>query len=249
MQIKENRIAPIAYHSRSLTVTERQYAQIEKECLAITWACEKFRTYLIGRCFKIETDHKPLLSILNRKQLDELSPRLQRMKMRLMRFNFTVNYKPGPQMYTADTLSRDPVDHSEDADEVLEEEISFFVSEVIQTLPCSSIKLQELENAQRQDGVLNKVAQMCTEGWPTHQPQDNELKKFWTEKENITVANGLLLKQNRVIIPENRREEMLLRIHDGHLGIVKCRERAKRSVWWPGIGKAIEDTVKKLPNL
>ena len=48
---------PVAYASRSLTETEQRYAQIEKEALAITWACEKFSTYLLGRQFAVETDH------------------------------------------------------------------------------------------------------------------------------------------------------------------------------------------------
>ena len=52
---------PVAYASRSMTETERRYAQIEKEALEVTWACEKFRNYLLGRRFHIESDHMPLI--------------------------------------------------------------------------------------------------------------------------------------------------------------------------------------------
>jgi len=65
---------PVAYASRSLSETEQHYAQIEKEALATTWACEKFSTYLIGKMFDIETDHKPLVPLLNTKHLDDLPP-------------------------------------------------------------------------------------------------------------------------------------------------------------------------------
>jgi hypothetical protein len=67
---------PIAYASRSMTETEGRYAQIEKEALAITWACEKFSTYILGKKIKIETDHKPLVSLLGEKDLDKLPPRI-----------------------------------------------------------------------------------------------------------------------------------------------------------------------------
>ncbi|CAG7732092.1 unnamed protein product [Allacma fusca] len=61
-----------------MSEAEKRYAQIEKECLAIAWACERFEYLVLGLTFKVETDHKPLLAILKTKHVDELSPRLQR---------------------------------------------------------------------------------------------------------------------------------------------------------------------------
>ena len=63
---------PVAYVSRSMTPTESRYAQIEKEALALTWACERYSEYLIGLQFSIETDHKPLVPLFGSKLLDEL---------------------------------------------------------------------------------------------------------------------------------------------------------------------------------
>ena len=68
---------PVAYASRSMSETERRYAQIEKEALASTWACEKFSMYVLGKRFVIETDHKPLVPLFNSKNLDSLPPRIQ----------------------------------------------------------------------------------------------------------------------------------------------------------------------------
>ena len=67
---------PVEYALRSMTDTEQLYAQIEKEALAIVWACEKFATYIIGLKFLIETDHKLLVPLLGTKHLDDLPPRV-----------------------------------------------------------------------------------------------------------------------------------------------------------------------------
>ena len=76
---------PVAYASRSMSPTERRYAQIEKEALAVTWACEKFADYILGRRFQIKSDHKPLIPILSTKHLDNLPPRVLRFRLRLAR--------------------------------------------------------------------------------------------------------------------------------------------------------------------
>ena len=95
----------MAYASRAMSETETRYAQIEKEALAITWACEKFSTYILGKHISIETDHKPLVPLLRCKHLDNLPPRVLRFRLRLMRFSYSV---PGKLLYAVDTLSRAP---------------------------------------------------------------------------------------------------------------------------------------------
>lgn len=68
-QLQEETWKPVCYASRSLNNTEKRYAQVEKEALAVTWACEKFREFLLGTHFTILTDHKPLLCLLKKNQL------------------------------------------------------------------------------------------------------------------------------------------------------------------------------------
>ena len=96
---------PIAYASRALTETEKQYAQIEKEMLAIVYAMEKFHTYTYGRNITIESDHKRLVTI-HKKPLQSAPKRLQRMLMRLQKYSIDIQYRPGKELYLADTLSR-----------------------------------------------------------------------------------------------------------------------------------------------
>ena len=87
LQKQPGELKPIAYISRSLTPIKQRYAQIEKEALAFTWACERFSDYLLGLTFRIQTDHKPLVPLFSLKNLDELPIRVQRFR-RMMRFSF-----------------------------------------------------------------------------------------------------------------------------------------------------------------
>ena len=74
--------APIAYASRSLTPAEMRYPQIEKELLAVLFACSKFNDYIYGKHIQIETDHQPLVTILS-KPLHTAPARLERMMLGL----------------------------------------------------------------------------------------------------------------------------------------------------------------------
>ena len=95
----------MAYASRALTETEQRYAQIEKEMLAIVFSLEKFHQYTYGRKVQVESDHKPLEMIF-KKPLSAIPRRLQGMRMRLQEYDIEVKYRPGPEMYVADLLSR-----------------------------------------------------------------------------------------------------------------------------------------------
>ena len=97
----------IAFASKSLTDAETRYANIERELLAIVFACQRFSTYLLGRSFIAESNHKPL-EMIAMKNLANAPPHLQRMLLELQRYDVTIKYRPGQQMQLADALSRCP---------------------------------------------------------------------------------------------------------------------------------------------
>ncbi|UYV78935.1 hypothetical protein LAZ67_17000317, partial [Cordylochernes scorpioides] len=111
----------VAYASRTMSETEKRWAQIEKESLAIVWACERFQDFLMGNTFSIETDHIPLKPIFSTKNLDEMTPRIQRLRLRMMRYSYSIHHTPGKDIDVADALSRSPIKISHEKD--LENEI------------------------------------------------------------------------------------------------------------------------------
>ena len=141
---------PVAYASRSMTETEMRYAQIEKEALATTWACERFSTYILGMKFAIETDHKPLVPLLGSKHLNNLPPRILRFRLRLARFDYMITHVPGKLLHTADTLSRAP-SANKDNDATLQQEAETFVEIGVVNLPATKGQLLHYQKAQNDD--------------------------------------------------------------------------------------------------
>ena len=97
--------APVVFASRALSDAEKRYAQIEKELLAAVFACRKFHGFVYGRQVTIETDNKPLISIV-KKLLNAAPARLPRMLLQLQKNNLQFVYKKGKELYLADALSR-----------------------------------------------------------------------------------------------------------------------------------------------
>ena len=94
---------PIAFASRTLNKSEEKYSAIEKELLAVVWACKYFRPYLYGKKFVLYTDHKPLTYGLNLKNTNN---RLVHWGLALTEFDMEIKYRPGKQNVVADSLSR-----------------------------------------------------------------------------------------------------------------------------------------------
>ncbi|KHJ39892.1 hypothetical protein D918_10062, partial [Trichuris suis] len=141
----------VAFASRCLTTTEQRYAQIEKEAHAVTWACERFRMFLIGKEFHVETDHKPVLALLGQKTLDDLPPRIQRFRMRLMHFNFAISHVPGKYMTAADALSRATVIQPTKGDDDFAAEVTAFVNSVAVDGHPPEARLREIARSQAHD--------------------------------------------------------------------------------------------------
>ena len=150
---------PLDYRSRTLTSTEQKYAQIEKEMLAVVFALEKFNDYTFGQKTLIYTDHQPLVSIVQ-KPLHVVPRRLQRMMIRLQKYDYEIYYMPGKEMLLADTLSRAPLQEAS-------EEMEFENVNVMHDVITSPILYERIKRATDGDPDLQALKRVILEGWPT----------------------------------------------------------------------------------
>ena len=130
------------------------------------WACERFRDYLIDLHFKIETDHKPLVPLLTSKNLDEMPLRIQRFKMRMMQFDYSVTHVAGKDLNTADTLSRLPSPKLDSAAVEFEKEVNAYVNALVTGLSATDERLEQIQHEQDKDEVCKKVKEFCQSSWP-----------------------------------------------------------------------------------
>ena len=233
---------PVAYASRSLTSAEENYAQLEKELLAICFACSKFHQYVYGKETEVQTDHKPLVIIV-KKPIAKASPRVQRMMLRLQRYELNLTYVPGKEMYLADTLSRAYIQGEPDNE--LGEDIEVMVHTVISDVPASESKMEEIRAATNDDITLQRLKKVVLQGWPESNKSVKEISDYWSVRDEISVCDNLLFVGTRVVIPESMRSDMLRLIHEGHMGAEKCKVRARAVMFWPGLSRDIDNVVSR----
>lgn len=220
---------PVAYASRSMSKTEQRYSQIEKEALAIVWACERNADYIVGKPVQLETDHKPLVPLLSTTHLDRMPPRVLRFRLRLTKFDYSIKHVPGKLLYIADALSRAPNISEVQTEEYPDTE--FLVQALVAYLPANSDRLQDYRDAQKGDSICSQLMHYCKNGWPNKHEVKGEIARYWTVRGQITIGSDLLLYDSRIIIPKCLQTLTLQKIHHGHQGIQKCRQRISTAVW------------------
>ena len=130
-------------------------------------------------------------------------------------------------MTVADMFSRNPM-KAEDSTQ-LSEDVDLQVNAITSSWPVSDAKLDQIQEETKKDINLKTALEYTVTGWPTYK-QDVKLaaRDFFTIRGELRVCNGLLVKGDRIINPYTMRKEILEQIHDGHMGITKCWERANQ---------------------
>ena len=250
--------------SRFLTDTESRYAVIELEMLGVAWAIKKCKFLIHGlQHFAILTDHSPLVPILNSHRLDEIeNPRLQRLRTRIMGYNFTAQHIKGKENDAPDALSRYPTDEPSASEELAELDpwednpaptISELRQLYIQSLTngqgnepiAENLKLAEVREYAANDEEYIDLKRMVKDGFPESRSLlPNSLKNYWSVREHLSIEDDLLVHGVRLVIPKRLRAAMLTRMHEAHQGITRMQARARLIHYWPGIDSDIEDYVR-----
>ena len=233
---------PVAYASRALTSPETRYAQIEKELLAIMFACNHFEPYIFGReCVHVETDHQPL-EMITRKPLNSEPKRLQRMLLQLQKFSLSVRYKKGKLMYVADTLSRAHLPEAQVGELALE--VAGVDHTAMLALPAE--RLHQLQHTSADDPVLYELRTSIRQGWPECKTDVTKaLHAYFDIRDELTVQGDLVFKGPVVVVPAALRKELMAACHDTHIGVEGCIRRARESMFWPRMTTDLKTYISK----
>ena len=218
----------------------------EKETLAIVHAFRKFDQLLFGKSeITVHSDHKPLETIFKR-PLASAPRRLQSMMLTLQRYSFTVEYRKGSSLLIADTLSRAPLPGTTHGH--LHDELVYQVEFEDNNPELSGFQyatVQEIRTEASTDPEQKALRTFVETGWPNDKASVPVLiHPYWSVRHDLTIHNGLLFKQGRVVIPSSLQSNILCKLHTAHRGTEFTLRHARSCVFWPGINSQIEDICK-----
>ena len=179
------------------------------------------------------------------------NPRLQRLKSRLMAYNFTAHWTKGSSHNAPDALSRNPVSDPQSEDTLAEfddqSNLAMSTSEIraITTSESpTSPRLEEVQQLAAQDPEYQQLLSVILNGFPSHKQQlPDGCRHFWSIREHLSVDDGLTVYGCRLLIPTALRQKVLSDLHNSHQGLVRTKQRARLTVYWPGIDNEIENTI------
>ena len=226
----------VAYASRSLTKAERNYGQIDKEALSVYFGCDKFQIYLLGKSFTVLTDHLPLLPIFNnpRKQCPY---RLQRIRVKLQGFSFEVKHVKGKDN-PSDYISRCPLKLTK-KDRQKAAKFEKYVNCLFTDLTEEGISVKELTTTAEESETYRKLRESVETGEKEMAPA-----RYQKVFEELALWEGLVVRDRRLVVPEDLQQRVIESAHQGHQGMVKTKLLLRSKVWFPDIDKQVEETVK-----
>ena len=228
--------------SRFLSDTEKRYAAIEGEALAIVWSLEQTKYFTMGcNDLMVVTDHKPLTKIFADRTLDEIpNPRLFRLKQRTLPWAFRILYMPGSTNTAADAASRHPCSPTTGVNLFCfsdTEETAIIATIMKEAEEVTAISWSTLVRETNNDSVLQSLKLAIIDDFTK---ECREVGSYVRYRGSLRVHDDVILYGDRVVVPSSLREAVLVNLHAAHQGILSMEMRAQSIVFWPGMSYDIE---------
>ena len=240
-QEEENKVLkPVDHASRSLTSTEQRYSAIERESLGQAWGMETHRYYLLGREFDTYTDHEPLLHIYNGKKKG--NSRVERHRIKTQGFRYKMKHIKG-KLNPCDYASRHPLNietldpkKTRNVDNGQEICISQLLTE---DLP-HAITLKKIKEETKEDKTLQELITAIKRGYPSNKPSLKPYRNVFTE---LSHEAGVVMRGDRLVIPNSLQRQTVSAAHEGHQGEVKTKQLLRTRCWFPNMNTIVQEEV------
>jgi len=230
---------PVLFVSRTLTPCEQRYSNIEREALAIVWACHRLRNLLLGKHFSLVTDHQPLLKIYGKFPLPKVaSSRLVRWATLLQPFDFDIEYKSGASIPYADALTRLKFE-SDKANEI-DVVINDISSDTVTFEIVEAVKSSILSDRLAQD-IIKRIK---SSNWSNVRLDELPFKRA---NDKLTIRDGIIWMNQRCYLPPTLRKDAFQVAHEMHTGLESTFSRLKQSVWWPKMRRDLNSWIRQCP--
>lgn len=210
---------PVSFLSRVLTDAEKRYDIVEKEALAVYWGIVRSRMFLLGRKFKVISDHRPIQFLYNS---DKVSPKVLRWRLALQEFVFQVVFCPGKENVVADCFSR--------------------VNFVDFAPPC--VDISYIQKAQSFDNETKLLITAVQRKQLRCRPEGVS-EAMWSQRKALRIKEQVLYNaSDKIYVPYKARVKVLTVSHALHRGITATIESVRSACFWPGMRKDVEEFVK-----
>jgi len=239
-QLQDGKERPIAFAAHTLIQRERNYSTPERECLACVWGCEYFEKFLLGAPFLLRTDQNSLKTLLQRFGENHTSRRISRWYDRMSHFDYSVEHIKGEENVCADMLSRLTIPTEEFA--LMDDDEREIIAAIT---AASSVTADELIQETRADPILQRVIGCVLNSWPAKRNAVAEdLRSYFDVRNELFLADSILFREDRLIVPSTLRSRILQLAHSGHPGIVRMKQKLREAYFWPGSNSDAEKFVQ-----
>ena len=255
--------------SRFTHTAESRYSPIEGEALAVAYALDHARHFVLG-CDNliVAVDHKPLLHVFENRSLDIPNNRLRNLKEKTLRYKFKVVHIPGTKHKATDAVSRKPSGTIDPPCMELPDDVAS-VNKGISTILCDflgsqhSVKVnttdyveainslndtqvitwEKIRVATSSDDLMECLLGFVESGFPSCRSDvPMGIAEFYQYREQLSALDGVILYKHRIVVPKSLRKDILSLLHCAHAGVTRMITRAESAIFWPGITKDIHRT-------